>query len=760
MVSDDEVGILVLEDDVELLHTLSEVLSDLGHRVVATSDSQQAVEQSLEQDFQVVITDIRMAGMDGLEALARMREFLPEVRSLVITGFSSEVDTLRALRLGVSEYLLKPFTIQQLTESVDRLVEQVRAQRDRQEGERALRRFLIWSLQQWAQSPSLQSACPWAYQASQLAHQLALRLELESGGAESVQLATLCTALGAHGLPEEVDRLMPRRVLAVLQSGEGLENHLIQAACLLAQGLPLPDTLPPALRQAAASDAPQTHGPPARQRRSTLALALTLEHGNQLGPAVQAYQSLLALPPSREGVMACLALGGMAQRLGRQEQLLQYAAQAVDISRHLGPLSLASTSYEAGVLVGESAPERARNLLEKARELWLKLEFRGPAALAQLALNWVEQEDLNEQALADQFKFPSDELSSASRWLAPLLLERHDAEASRVLTLLFRDRPGLVHQLALSDRLSPSALVHLLQYQPAPQTLALLAEDSRDAVRTRALEVKESGGQVQAPPVLRIFSLGVQEIFHGPDRLPEDAFRKNQKARQMLTYLAVERGKVVSDDSLAEIFWPDEGSRGRKNVYAIRSILRKALQPADLSQEVAYVCRLSQGLGMNSELPWWHDVEELRQSVRRWEQAERLNQPKVALATLRRAIQLYRGPFLENCYLDWAITLRQQLEFQMTQVHLRLAETLLTGLDGQADAVALSEVLEVCQRAVDIDSCCQQAYALTMKAHLQSGRAQEALKVFDRCQKILHRELHAEPSIPLLELQMRARMLL
>ena len=113
----DDVDILVLEDDVELLHTLSEVLTDLGHRVEATTDSQRALELSLEKDFQVVVTDIRMAGMDGLQALERVQELLPEVRSLVITGFSSEVDTLRALRLGVSEYLLKPFTIEQLSET-------------------------------------------------------------------------------------------------------------------------------------------------------------------------------------------------------------------------------------------------------------------------------------------------------------------------------------------------------------------------------------------------------------------------------------------------------------------------------------------------------------------------------------------------------------------------------------------------------------------------------------------------------------------
>jgi two-component SAPR family response regulator len=752
----DPVGILVLEDDVELLHTLSEVLSDLGHRVEATSSSQRAVELSLEYDFQVVITDIRMAGMDGLDALARVQEWTPEVRSLVITGFSSEVDTLRALRLGVSEYLLKPFTIQQLSESVGRLVEQVRNQRILQEQERSLRRFLIWSLQNWAQSVPV----PGVHETAQVAHQLALRLHLEPGGAESVQLATLYQLLGEHGLPDELSRILPRRVLAIVQSGEGMEHQILEAARCLAQGQRLPESLPPALRQAALLQEPQAHPAPARQRRSALALALTLEQGDQLGPAVQAYQSLLALPPSREGVMASLALGRMARRLGRQDQLQQYALQAVEIGRQLGPLSLASTSYEGGILMGESDRPAALQLLQRAQELWLKLEFVGQAALARLACDWVGQKPLDPEALSNVCRFPSEELTSAGNWLVPLLLEHPEPATERVAALILRDRPGVIHQLVVGHRLSEPALRQLFHYQPAAQTLRLLAQDSHLEVRTRALHMLESGGQPEAPPALRIFSLGVQEIFHGADRLGDDAFRKNQKARHMLTYLALERGRVVSDDALAEIFWPDEGGRGRKNVYAIRTILRKALQPTDCAQEVAYVCRMSQGLGMNSELNWWHDVEELRQCLRRWEQAERQNQSSVALAALQRAAQLYRGPFLENCYLDWAITLRQQLEFHMTQALTRLAERLLDDPAGQPEALTLSEVLEVCQRALDIDVCCESAYALSMRSHLQAGRAQEALKVFDRCQRVLRRELQSDPSIALLELQMRARMAL
>ena len=282
----------------------------------------------------------------------------------------------------------------------------------------------------------------------------------------------------------------------------------------------------------------------------------------------------------------------------------------------------------------------------------------------------------------------------------------------------------------------------------------MLVSHSSERVRQAARQFQAPGASEEAIPTLRIYSMGLQEIFHGQTRLPETSFRRNQKARQLLTYLAWERGRVVSDDILAEIFWPQEGSRGRKNVYSVRSILRKALQPPHLTREVAYVCRQPQGLAMDRELPWWHDAEELKSSLRSWEGAERQGDQGTALSALQRAAELYRGPFLENCYLDWAVEARQQLDAQMTRALCRLAELLLQ----KKTELSLAEALEIGQRILELDVCCQEAYGLMMRVHMEAHNPLEAIKLYERAQKALARELQVEPSLDLFRLHTEARM--
>lgn len=767
-----DINVLLLEDDQQLLQALAEVLEDAGYRVQAIGDSGRAVELSLDQDFDIVITDIRMAGMDGLDALARVREVQPEVRSLVVTGFSSEVDTIRALRLGVGEYLSKPFRMEQFRDAVERLVAQVRQQRVSYRHEVSLRKLMIWALEHYAQ----QIATPWHVAAGRTARQLALRMQLGEGGGEAVQLACLCTVLQANDLPDFIGDTLPRRILAILQAEQGLENSIIDAARRLAQDMPLDDTIPPAIRQAAErinTNQEEIPAAPAQQRRTTLSLAIALERAEQIEQAIKAYQALVVPPPSREAVIAAQSLAWLAHRLGKAKQVRDYALQAVNISRHLGPLSVASAACDAGILLASVDAPEAAEILDEAELLCGRLNFPGRQAQVQLALAWLRAKPIPQAALALLLQSGQDELMQSAWWLAPVLLEGYaakeltDPEArsllQRSLARMLTEKPATMHQLVRSGRLSPDARMALVSFEPSADTLELLSADSDAGVRNEATRKRTTGVAAKQPPVLRIFSLGVQEIFYGEDRLPDDVFKKNQKARHMLTYLAMDRGRPVSEELLGEYFWPDEGSRGRKNIYSIRSIWRKALQPPGFSEEIEYVVRTPGGLMMNPELVWWHDVEELRRSLRNWEVLEKSQRQAEAVAPLRRAAQLYRGPFLESCYLDWSISIREQLEFQMIQALLRLAGLVLEqhlALSGghRTESLLCSEAQEVCQRVLELDPCSQEAYRLAMLAFLESGRPQDAIRLYERCVKVLNREMKAEPSIPVLELYTRARL--
>lgn len=694
-----DIRILILEDDRELLRALFEVLEDAGFQARPAASSEEALQHALEEDFDVVVTDIRMAGVDGLEALAGMQKLLPEVRSLVITGFSSECDTIRALRLGVGEYLQKPFSLDDFTEAVRRLALQARELRTERTRERSMRRYLLWSLKNWAQQRP-QASTAWLNQALQWCARLAQGLGFETGGVEALQVACLCEALASE-LPEEVEVLLPPGVRAILRSPEGLEREILAVAGALARSEELPPRCPPALRLIAAAEATisgeATSAPPlaggAQQRRAALSLAWQWEQQGQYAAAHRAYSQLQSAT-GREGWLASLGLARLARTLNHPEPLTEHALKALEQARQLGPLSLAAASLEAGLLLAGSGRQipTASKLLQDSQTLNESLGFEARASLARAGQAWLSGLPLPCESLQ---RLSGEELRSASWWLIPGL----KADGS----------PAAV---ALLQRLLPQA-------------------------------------ERCSPPTLRILSLGTLEVYLGSERADEEAFRKNQKARLLLVFLACERGRFRSDEILAEIFWPQEGARGRKNLYSLRSILRKAL--AGAGEEADYVQRTSLGLCLNPDMPWSHDWEDLHDHLRSGSQAESQGDVSQALHHLRQAVQLYRGPFLESCYMDWALELRQNTELKVMEGLHQLAR--LTLQQARRD-----ECREVCQRLLDLDPLHQQAYALWMQSLLEDERPQEVLRIFERARRTLSKELGCEPELALLELYQRARM--
>lgn len=89
--------------------TLLVVLEDEGFEVTGAANGYEAIEKIKETSFDLVICDIRMAGMDGLDTLATLKKSQPELKSIIMTGYASTEDPIRAIKLGVNDYLFKPF---------------------------------------------------------------------------------------------------------------------------------------------------------------------------------------------------------------------------------------------------------------------------------------------------------------------------------------------------------------------------------------------------------------------------------------------------------------------------------------------------------------------------------------------------------------------------------------------------------------------------------------------------------------------------
>jgi len=117
------VRILVLEDDLIMLELLCEALEGAGYEARGASGPERAVEMSRHVPFELVISDIRMAGAtDGLGAVAGIKKFQPSIKVVMITGYASDDCPQRAIQLQVDDYVHKPFRVPVMLEVVRRVL--------------------------------------------------------------------------------------------------------------------------------------------------------------------------------------------------------------------------------------------------------------------------------------------------------------------------------------------------------------------------------------------------------------------------------------------------------------------------------------------------------------------------------------------------------------------------------------------------------------------------------------------------------------
>ncbi|MCA9793298.1 MAG: response regulator, partial [Candidatus Eremiobacteraeota bacterium] len=162
--------ILLLEDDPDLLEMLGDLLQDRGYRVTLASRGADAVEIARQENIDLFIADVRMRGLDGLEALAQARQYQQNVGSLVISGYTSEAETLRALNLEVGGFLKKPFPLDEFIRRVEELLREKERARRYSEGQASLGRGLLWAVERLGQAyPELAAAFE---RADKLAQQL------------------------------------------------------------------------------------------------------------------------------------------------------------------------------------------------------------------------------------------------------------------------------------------------------------------------------------------------------------------------------------------------------------------------------------------------------------------------------------------------------------------------------------------------------------------------------------------------------------
>ena len=118
-----DLNILIVDDDEDIRLTLKEVLSLPGYNVWSASGGFEAIKMMKEVDFNIVITDIKMPGVDGVQVTRKFKEANSDTTIIVITGHASIQSALALLEAGAYDYITKPFNIDEVRIIVRRAAE-------------------------------------------------------------------------------------------------------------------------------------------------------------------------------------------------------------------------------------------------------------------------------------------------------------------------------------------------------------------------------------------------------------------------------------------------------------------------------------------------------------------------------------------------------------------------------------------------------------------------------------------------------------
>jgi len=113
--------ILIVEDERTLREGLSDLLSAAGHEVIAHENGREAVESGTQQVFDLVLLDLMLPDLDGIEVCRRLRRARPSLHILMLTARGSEDDKVAGLEAGADDYLTKPFAVRELLARVTAL---------------------------------------------------------------------------------------------------------------------------------------------------------------------------------------------------------------------------------------------------------------------------------------------------------------------------------------------------------------------------------------------------------------------------------------------------------------------------------------------------------------------------------------------------------------------------------------------------------------------------------------------------------------
>ena len=120
-------SVLVVDDAPQICKALSDVLTASGYSVRTAPSGERALQIMESSEFDLMITDLKMSGMSGMDLIARVKERAPHLSIVILSGYGDMDDVIKAMRVGITDYLKKPFSIDEVLDVVKREVKKSQA---------------------------------------------------------------------------------------------------------------------------------------------------------------------------------------------------------------------------------------------------------------------------------------------------------------------------------------------------------------------------------------------------------------------------------------------------------------------------------------------------------------------------------------------------------------------------------------------------------------------------------------------------------
>lgn len=779
--------ILVLEDDEGLLGLLRDVLEEEGFTVDACSKSDQAIRMARTNSYDLMVADVRMEGLDGISALSQVQSYQPDVSGLVVSGYADPVQEGRAGRLGIGDLLKKPFELDNFLEKVNEILQDRASRLERRRAFDAILESCRWSTTQVGRLLQCSGDESFAFERlSWLIAEMGQHCGLLGAPLERMRAAALMAAWKEspavspsppQAPPESTPWLAS---LADRWDEKGsdipLQARLIAVALEASRSGDLEGALeqrwpgrfdPQALGALAAAEesAAEVVSPPQRGSSSAdlLNLARTLFQAGDLAHAREALQEVIAQgADSPDGVGALLQLARLEQRCGFTEEAKAIVRRVPELADAFGPATAARTFLECGrLLLDLGEKEEGTFYLSQGQQRFLSLGLLPQAAECVILSRHGEAEPFGNEtdikALQVLFEPRNREamIPLLDRIVGMLLggVRANPVLARPLARLLVAFPKVSARQIEMATPECQAAALDVLEKvatRSSEQLLAPLLKSVNPALRSRAQKLAGAGLDREDPtPLVTVRSLGALKVYVGEQLIPDKVW-KTKKVQFLFARLAEAYPNPVSEDQLIEEFWPGDIDKGRNSLYTATSSVRSALRHGGLG-ELETVVRGAHGLQIVRNVNVEHDLAHLRTIEAEAQQAARTGRTEEALTGFRRVVALAEGAYLTDCYLDWAVRIRDEVEQKRLTACLEI-------ITAAAQHERHKEVVEYALRAIRIDSCHQEAYRFLMQSLIALRRPEEALRQFEACKAALWRELQMEPPIEMEQLRIRAQM--